>query len=268
MKVYVINLDRSPTRMARMTRMLDTLGIPFERMPAIDGNTLSAEATRAVIAPAAGHHPRPPEIGCFLSHRQCWQMVAEGDEDAALILEDDVVFSKNAGALLRNPNLIKSGADVIRLESVPSNVWLSTKTVPLGDGYHLCACPYGTSGAGAYIVTKKGAGKLIEQSSQYVWPVDLWLFLNEAGKPRARIVVHAINPAPCTQFLFAYPERINAAGMTSTLDHRVTAEPPPSAWSRLQTRIISRASKTWRRLRGLRKVIVNLHPTGPLPEFD
>jgi GR25 family glycosyltransferase involved in LPS biosynthesis len=195
-------------------------------------------------------------------------MIAEGDEDAALILEDDVVFSRNAGALLRNPDLIKSGADVIRLESVPMNIWLSTKAIPLGDGYHVCASPYGAFGAAAYIVTKKGARELVAQSRHYVWPVDLWLFLNEAGKPRARIVVHAINPAPCTQFLFAFPERVDAAGITSTLDHPVITAPLPGVLSRLQTRIVSRVSKTWRRLRSLRKVVVNLHPAGPLPEFD
>lgn len=36
--------------------------------------------------------PYPGEIGCALSHRECYRRLVESDNDIALVLEDDVLF--------------------------------------------------------------------------------------------------------------------------------------------------------------------------------
>jgi glycosyl transferase, family 25 len=41
MKVFVINLDRSPDRLARIQIQSDQLGFDFERVRAVDGRTMS-----------------------------------------------------------------------------------------------------------------------------------------------------------------------------------------------------------------------------------
>ena len=41
LSVYLINLDRAVDRLARMTAKCDAVGLPFERVPAVDGSTLS-----------------------------------------------------------------------------------------------------------------------------------------------------------------------------------------------------------------------------------
>ena len=41
--VFVINLDKSTERMAKISKRLDELEIPFERMPAVYGADLSQE---------------------------------------------------------------------------------------------------------------------------------------------------------------------------------------------------------------------------------
>ncbi len=46
MKVFVINLDRCPDRLARVKARLDALGVPFERVAGVDEATLDpAERT-------------------------------------------------------------------------------------------------------------------------------------------------------------------------------------------------------------------------------
>jgi GR25 family glycosyltransferase involved in LPS biosynthesis len=43
MRVHLINLDRSPERLATMRQALAERGVGFERLSAIDGRTLGAE---------------------------------------------------------------------------------------------------------------------------------------------------------------------------------------------------------------------------------
>ncbi|WP_425044431.1 glycosyltransferase family 25 protein [Primorskyibacter sp. S87] len=46
------------------------------------------------------HHPSypfslgPGEVGCFLSHRRCWQRIVDGNLEFALIVEDDLAVSE------------------------------------------------------------------------------------------------------------------------------------------------------------------------------
>ena len=92
--VYFINLDRSPDRRAEMSQRLSALGIAFERVPAIDGRSLSSSAVDAVRIDTPGWKPLSAgEIGCFLSHRECWRRIAQGDEAYGCVFEDDVLLS-------------------------------------------------------------------------------------------------------------------------------------------------------------------------------
>lgn len=97
MSVYVINLDRSPQRWARISANLGAMGLDFERLAAVD----AAQAPDAVVeafydeAANARHYFMPlkrGEVGCFLSHRKAWQALVDSGADMAVVLEDDVEF--------------------------------------------------------------------------------------------------------------------------------------------------------------------------------
>lgn len=45
MKTLVINLDRSVERMEAIAGQLERLSMPYERIPAVDGKTLSFNST-------------------------------------------------------------------------------------------------------------------------------------------------------------------------------------------------------------------------------
>ena len=88
---FVINLDSSPERLAGISERLNELGIPFERIPAINGLALSDEQVAALTYPLDHFESRirfprelsKGEIGCFLSHRMCWQRLLESKDDWA-----------------------------------------------------------------------------------------------------------------------------------------------------------------------------------------
>ncbi len=72
--VYVINMDSNETRLARVGAELDSAGVVWTRLPAVNGRALSdAELVRVYDARAnrrcARHDLVAPEIGCYLSHQ-------------------------------------------------------------------------------------------------------------------------------------------------------------------------------------------------------
>ncbi len=98
MKTFLVNLDRSPERLAFMKAQLDRLGIAFERIPAIDGRALTPadrarrfSRVRSFIA--AKKRLSDAEIGVALSHGDCCRRMVAANVPVALILEDDVALA-------------------------------------------------------------------------------------------------------------------------------------------------------------------------------
>ena len=94
-KVLVINLARSPERLAAIQAQLDAINIPFERIDAFDGKSLSDEFVEEVspahIVSKSYHRSlSKAEVACSLSHKKAWQRVIDDDLDFGVILEDDV----------------------------------------------------------------------------------------------------------------------------------------------------------------------------------
>ena len=68
----VINLDRAPHRMDVMASRLGDLGLPFERVSAVDGQELGVPPWDGIdhrgYERCHGKRLRPNEAGCYLSH--------------------------------------------------------------------------------------------------------------------------------------------------------------------------------------------------------
>lgn len=125
-QIYVINLDREPSRWANVRRELDrvldragdTLAKRTRRFSAIDARNPSALAAdkkvcetytladqlfvepQPAAAPESFELERPirmsrAEIAVARSHIGTWEAIANGDEKFALVLEDDVWFARN-----------------------------------------------------------------------------------------------------------------------------------------------------------------------------
>lgn len=102
--VYVINLDRSAERLARIGGELKDAGLRFRRVPAVDGGQLARRVPEYDGQANRGHYLAPltpGEIACVLSHREVWRLIDDGAEDAAIVLEDDAGFGGDRTGLLR-----------------------------------------------------------------------------------------------------------------------------------------------------------------------
>lgn len=96
MRSLVIHLLRATARAENVSRLLGQLP-DAEIVEAVDGRD-PAQISGTVQVNGTHHHPPYPfslntaEVACFLSHRKCWQMIAEGNDPYALVAEDDTVI--------------------------------------------------------------------------------------------------------------------------------------------------------------------------------
>lgn len=91
---YVINLAASAGRLEAVARVMETQGIGFTRLEAVDGRQLSpqeiAEVYDARRNSRDGRHPLvASEIGCYLSHLHAWERIATGEAEGGFVFEDD-----------------------------------------------------------------------------------------------------------------------------------------------------------------------------------
>ena len=92
-RTLLLTLERSPDRRETITRRMNELGMPFERVVATDGQALTQDqlaqySPRAAFARIRRDMHRN-EIGCILSHIGIWQAVVASGDDQVLVIEDD-----------------------------------------------------------------------------------------------------------------------------------------------------------------------------------
>lgn len=176
MRVYLINLDRRPDRLAAMRRRADPLDLA--RVAALDAAT-TAPATLDRWFAASGPLGELPkgDKACLLSHRAAWeQLLASGDAHAA-ILEDDVVLSAAAPALLADDGWIPRDVAVVKLEHYgpPGQRVLLTDIRAVGEDFRLGRMLSRHTGGAAYILSRAAAEKLLAET-RFDLPVDHLLF--------------------------------------------------------------------------------------------
>jgi glycosyl transferase family 25 len=119
----------------------------------------------------------------------------------AAIFEDDLHLADDAGSLLRTGEWVPEEADFVKLETMrqPTRVEktpfavLGTRRLHRLAGKHI--------GAGGYIVTRRGAEKLLGMSETFTNPVDHFLF-NPELPWASSLTTFQLSPAICIQDFF------------------------------------------------------------------
>ncbi len=177
-KTYLINLNRSIDRLEVMNNRLNTVGLSYERVSAIDGITLSSEMYKEISPNTRYPHPLTVgEVACFLSHKKCWELFLQSNFEWALILEDNCTLSKSAMQYFTESTWIPPDCKLINFCNREDNTIFSDKQVTLTDGNTLLRVKITPPiGAYAYIISKEAAKNAIEQSEVIYEPVDNFLF--------------------------------------------------------------------------------------------
>lgn len=192
--VYVINLERSRERWESLQQRADKLGLLLRRVEAVDGRNLTAEQLKnfdeASFRRLHGKTPLLGEVGCYFSHLKALQIIADSDEECAVIIEDDVLFAHDFSIVIDELRDIQ-GWDVIKL--INNRVkFFQSKYVTIG-GTDVGRCMHGPLGcAGGYMVTREGATKLLAKIATMELPYDVALERGWAGNYRVYLVKDAI----------------------------------------------------------------------------
>lgn len=183
---FVINLDRSKDRLKYISGLFAEMNLRFIRMPGVDGKKLNDEKIKELTPPLASLSkacfPREiskSEIGCFLSHRKCWQSLVDSGEKWALVMEDDILFSNDAKKYIETDNWIPAECQLVQLSvSNGGRVYTVHKkqlTTSFGSKLYLAMKPH-TMGTGAYFISKEAAQDAINLSQKILTSVDEFLY--------------------------------------------------------------------------------------------
>ncbi|MCU9847106.1 glycosyltransferase family 25 protein [Defluviimonas sp. WL0024] len=225
--IHVINLARRPDRLVRIGAELDGLGLPWQRVEAID----SAESDPATLARAFGAGPLarmfPATLGdmaCSLTHQCLWGEIAGGEAEAAIVLEDDARLAAGFAALAACDLaglMERNGMGALKLEFWPGPQ--RSRRFPLGEAlgpvesgtglFRMRSSFLGTCG---YVVTREAAERLLTRYPRLGVPVDHFLFGAEAGRGYRLLRPGFLNPAPVLHDVETFGSDIGAereAGM-------------------------------------------------------
>lgn len=191
MEILCINLKRSADRRQFQERQAEVLGLNLRFLDATDYRDLSVSE----LANAARHWTRPivgKDVGCFQSHRRAWEVVARMHAPC-VILEDDIVFTKNIVAILREIET-KEFPDnrVYDLEFEPRKHLIAKRAMWQKNGFYASQLFINKTGAGCYVLTPYVARRLLSEVGVYAM-VDSWLWT------RPWLQMMQIEPCPAAQ---------------------------------------------------------------------
>ncbi len=180
-EILVINLDRSPDRMAFMAGQLKALGLDFTRLPAADAKSISD----ADFVRLGDTYMRPitrSEFACLTSHTLAWRRCVDSNRPV-LVLEDDVFLSDRLPAFLAGLSGLGT-PDIINIETRGQKKWVSRKPVgtALASDVRLYVLYIDRAGSAGYVVWPDAARKLLRRTERHAAPSDA--FLNLCGIPR------------------------------------------------------------------------------------
>ena len=187
--IHVISLPHAHHRRTRMTAQLESLGLPFSFYDAIEGSKLDQHLQDHAydLAGRLRRYGKPltaGEVGCLLSHRAVIEKIAQGPDDMAMVMDDDVIidpqFTNALNALAQSD---KNTWHVVRFLAEDKISKVHQRRVQiLNDGFELRRILKLSCGAYAYAMTKAGAQKILPRLAQTPYPVDMVMARAWEGK--------------------------------------------------------------------------------------
>ncbi|MCY7315113.1 MAG: glycosyltransferase family 25 protein [Rubrivivax sp.] len=195
LQTWVINLDRAPDRLARITQQLQRLSLPYTRLSAVDAQTLTPQQRSALDEPAYrrkhGMTPVLGELGCYLSHVLALRAFLASRAQFALVLEDDVLLHDTLPAVLQGLMAQPQRWDVAKLSAVHSGTPVAYARV--APGHQLAVMLSRCTGSSAYVLNRKAATAYVQGLLPMSLPYD---HVFDQGW-RFGLKFRLVTPTPC-----------------------------------------------------------------------
>jgi glycosyl transferase family 25 len=179
MRTFLVNLERRPDRLAAMAAQLGRLGIAFERFEAVDAKSVDpAELSVPFETGGPLGTLSPGDKACTYSHLHLWRRIAQGADDYAVVLEDDVLLSDSAPEFLLSSDWIPKGVGLVKPERYGDENQLIVIGKPRLSvkGRTLAPLLSRHTGTGGYIISREKAAMLATMKEKIALPVDHLMF--------------------------------------------------------------------------------------------
>ena len=188
--VFLINLDRSPDRLATASRHFSDAGIPFQRIAGFDASNEDVSGIpidQAAFTKIHGKKTiRKGEIGCYQSHLRAIHTFLDTDKDFAIILEDDALPLPRTITSIQQLIAWESDWDIDPLFHFHRGGPITLKH---SDNLKLTVHLAHISSSAAYIINRRAAEILLKHMAVQRACVDHALFENWAHGLRLRGIV-------------------------------------------------------------------------------
>lgn len=174
-RTYLINLDRSPDRLQTMACRLESLGLTWERVAAVEGRTIDLAAhpgvSERLYQRFHGKHLSAAEVGCYLSHVEVMRrFLADVQARHALVLEDDVQFAPDFVQVLEDLMRFEGLWDMVKLSGFHSGT--PYRKQPLNGGRYLSVMWSRHTGSAAYVINRRAAERYLKGLLPMYLPYD------------------------------------------------------------------------------------------------
>ncbi|MDN3399806.1 glycosyltransferase family 25 protein [Psychrobacter sp. APC 3426] len=203
-KIIVINLKSSSGRRARISKQLDTLGIPYEFLEATEGSALTDDwiernignRLRYTCYNNIHYSVNKNAFACADSHRRAQIIAAEFEDGYTLILEDDVELSSDFKKKLTHA--VELMQDYSLHVAFPGYNWArgsfekrnDVKCSGLSFSFYKYPADGHVSGSYSYIVDSLGAKKLVTDNLDKIEDTADWFYIKEKGIIESTVVLY------------------------------------------------------------------------------
>ena len=204
--IYLINLDRSTDRLQSAEQHFNAVGLPFERIVAIDARKEDMSIypiDRKVFQRTHGRTTiRPGEIGCYFSHLKALRAFLASGREFGVVCEDDVLPQEQLSAVLVELLDCSSEWDIVSLFHFHRGGPLVLRRAKeFSMNVHIAHI----SSAAAYIVSRQAAETLVSHLDVMRACIDHSLY--ESWKHGLRL--RSVTPMPVNLAAQAHQSTIN-----------------------------------------------------------
>lgn len=181
--IFIINLEKDVKRRAHMEELCQKHSLSCHFIKAIVGKDLSEDYIKSVYSKEKaiekfGRELGLGEIGCALSHISIYQKIVDEALPYAVVLEDDIDTLQDLQIIIDSYQnfpvdwellLLGEYCDHISLDAQFSSFW---RWKSIKNGWKAVRLVRHSAGAHAYIISNRGAKKLLEQLDTIALPID------------------------------------------------------------------------------------------------
>jgi glycosyl transferase, family 25 len=174
--IIFINLDEDQRRRAAIEASFGSVGLSLQRLPAIRWAHLPAKEQGRLYNPALNDKTFfiplvDGEKGCYASHIAAWQWLLDSDAACAVVLEDDVIQLPGFAAVISAVAELPGDWDMVKLIGRDREKLAQHKQ--LVGAFELVRYRRIPSLAAGYVLSRRGANKLLNSRVPFARPVDV-----------------------------------------------------------------------------------------------